>query len=682
MFLFLLISCTADTKQVDSATLEPIVEPDSPVADDSLYKDLQVQVQDTNGAPIPQAIVNQPGTDREWMTDDHGNVIIRLTRRVDGNFAVSAASTEHLIKGEAWYRWESIPEAVLIQLPDIPQDHDSYAFQDPGTPAHNDTTSQCSHCHIEINEEWFQSPHRTSASNRTVQDLYSGSALNIDHQLTCLDAGGVWEEGIHPETQEIREACYQPAGVLSFLNECSTALDCQTEPEETGYCADCHAAGIEGALGGRNLLEASGFSYEYGIHCDVCHKVYDVDPTAELSGNAGKLILRRPDDDGSNPIDLSLEVLYGPLTDVLNPRMGSVYRPIFTEARFCAGCHQLEQPVWDPMVTIDTARWPEQKLPVHSTYKELQQGVLGEEVACQSCHMSPNAYPGNTAALGNEFDLHPDVGSGWYRSAGDVRHHRWDGPRTNIDFLRSAAILQLTKSVEAGVLSVDVRTTNIGAGHAIPTGEPMRSLILSVQSFCGEEEQQVIGGDLIPDIGGYKEIRTAAEGLESWSSAEVGDTIRVVNQSAEFYDYQGLDPFDQDWTPEQKGLVVEQFVGEVEVTLVGNVIVETDQPIPEGDKAYLISAREQELAGGAGFAFARIMVDQEGHRQAPHYRAVDIVSDNRLMPHQPWTSSHQFAVNCVAPIVHARLIWRRYPLWLEREKHWENHDQVIAEVRR
>lgn len=683
MFLFFLLACTSEKQVNPSEPDSTPSEPDAPVEDLSIYKDLLVQVQDTNGSPIAQALVSQPGTDREWITAGNGAVTIQLTRRVNGDFAVSAASTDHLIKGDAWYNWARIPESVTIELPEIPQDHDSYAFQDPGTPEHNDTTAQCAHCHITINEQWFESPHRTTASNIVVQDLYSGSALNIEHSLTCLDSGGLWQEGIDPATGEVREACYQPDGVLTFLNECSDLLDCQTSPQETGYCADCHAAGIEGEQGGRNLLDAAGLSYEYGVHCDVCHKVYDVDPTEELSGNAGKLEFRRPDDDGSNPVDLSLETIYGPLIDVLNPRMGSAYRPIFTEAKFCSGCHQLEQPIWDSTVTIDTARWPDGKLPVHSTYKELQQGALGEDVPCQSCHMSPNGYPGNTADLGNEMDLgNPDVGSGWYRSAGEVRKHRWDGPRTNIDFLRSAAILQLQKNVENGVLSVNVQTTNIGAGHAIPTGEPMRSLILSVQSFCDTEEQSVIGGDLVPDIGGYKEIRMADEGLDFWISAQVGDKIRVVNQTEEFYDYQGVDPFDQDWTPDQRGLVVEQLVGEVEVTVVGNAVIETDQPILEGDKAYLISDPTKELSGGAGFAFARIMVDSDGNRQAPHYRAVDIVSDNRLMPYQPWTSSHQFAVDCQDPVVHAQLIWRRYPLWLEREKHWENNDQVIAEVRR
>lgn len=684
MLLFILFACTAEKEPAETSEPEDsIQEPDSIVDDDSVYKDIAVRVQNSDGTPIPDAIISQIGTERQWRTGEDGEVSIRLTRYVNGSFAVAAASSEYLIKGDEWTRWERVPETLTIEIPPIPDDHDSYAFQDPGSPTHNDTTGQCAHCHLTINEQWFESPHRTSVSNVSVQDLYSGSALNITDSNTCFEAGGTWKAGLDPQTHETRDACYQADGVLAFLNDCSDLLSCQTAPEETGFCADCHAAGIDGEQGGRNLLDATGHSYEYGVHCDVCHKVYDVDPEQEMPGNAGKLGFRRPDDDGSNPLDLSLESTYGPLPDVLNPRMGSAYRPVFTEARFCSGCHQFSQPILDTSVTIDTSRWPDGKLPVHTTYQELQEGALGEEVNCQSCHMSAYGYPGNSADLGNELsDDNPNVAFGWYRTAGDVRKHRWDGPRTNIDFLRSAAILQLEKNLDNGVLSVDLRTTNIGAGHAIPTGEPMRSLILRVQAFCGTEEQSVFSGSLIPDIGGYKEIRTSVEDFQSWMTASIGDRIRVVSDTSEFYDYQGLDPFDQDWTPEQKGMPVEALVGEVEITYVGNTIVETDSPIPEGTRAYLISDSVTELAGEAGFAFARVMVDKDGNRQVPHYEAVDIASDNRLMPHSPWLSSHQFTVSCSEPVVQAQLIWRRYPLELEREKHWENNDQVIAEVRR
>ena len=47
---------------------------------------------------------------------------------------------------------------------------------------------------------------------------------------------------------------------------------CDTVATEFGGCADCHAPAINGRLGGRDLLEATDFSYDYGVHCDFCHE--------------------------------------------------------------------------------------------------------------------------------------------------------------------------------------------------------------------------------------------------------------------------------------------------------------------------------------------------------------------------------------------------------------------------
>lgn len=40
-------------------------------------------------------------------------------------------------------------------------------------------------------------------------------------------------------------------------------------------CADCHAPGIEGKAGGRDLHDPVGIAFESGNHCDVCHKARD-----------------------------------------------------------------------------------------------------------------------------------------------------------------------------------------------------------------------------------------------------------------------------------------------------------------------------------------------------------------------------------------------------------------------
>ena len=50
----------------------------------------------------------------------------------------------------------------------------------------------------------------------------------------------------------------------------------------------------------------------------------------------------------------------------------------------------------------------------------------------------------------------------------------------------------------------------ISARVMIPTGEPMRSMVLLVQATC-EVQNNRLRGDVVPGFGGYLERRTADE---------------------------------------------------------------------------------------------------------------------------------------------------------------------------
>ena len=89
-----------------------------------------------------------------------------------------------------------------------------------------------------------------------------------------------------------------------------------------------------------------------------------------------------------------------------------------------------------------------------------------------------------------------------------------------------------------------------------------------------------------------------------------------------------------------------------------------------------VSAR----AGAAGFGFARVLVSDEGERMVPHYEAVDVASDNRILPLDAWVSEHTFATTCADPQIHAVLVHRPLPVQLSRERSWETTDAVMAEA--
>ena len=83
-------------------------------------------------------------------------------------------------------------------------------------------------------------------------------------------------------------------------------------------------------------------------------------------------------------------------------------------------------------------------------------------------------------------------------------------------------------------------------------------------------------------------------------------------------------------------------------------------------------------AGAPGFAFARVAVDGSG-AQVVHHRAVDVVSDNRLLPFQAVTTTHRFAASCGTPEVVALLVHRGWPV--EMTTLGTPTETVLAEAR-
>ena len=110
-----------------------------------------------------------------------------------------------------------------------------------------------------------------------------------------------------------------------------------------------------------------------------------------------------------------------------------------------------------------------------------------------------------------------------------------------------------------------------------------------------------------------------------------------------------------------------------------------DPPLPSADRYYL--SRPSALptggedpgawAGSPGWAFARVLADADGNRMVPHHRAVDVVSDNRLLATASWTSSHEFRTPCASPEVEAVLLYRPWPRSLAVQRHWSMPERVV-----
>jgi len=660
---------------------EPV--PDSPVpdspADDSsdetadtgagpTSRELRVRVL-LDGEPAPDTTVLQGGADGRWTTDANGEVTITVDLTVIGDIEVMASRSDARIQGLIVHDSDyntgegdtAGPFVVSISRFDT-SDNPEYTFLDPGdVPWEESNTTMCMHCHRTLHEEWTLSPHRTSASNAVVQDVYQGTAFALDAE-DCAELGE-W-------------ASVQTPGATTQQDACVVADDARSHAG-FGGCADCHAPGIDGAIGGRDLLDATGFAYDDGVHCDVCHRVEAVD-LSQAPWVAGALHLLRPTEvPNSSALGEWSPLTFGPWDDVPNPKMGAVQRSFYHEAELCGGCHQdVSAPAAGP---VDTTRWPDGRLPIHTTYGEWEEGPMSLSSPCQTCHMPPNPEMTNAADLPADATSGIGVTGGWFRDPGSVRAHTFSGPRQPEGaMLELAATVSVALAEADGELVATVETKNVAAGHRIPTGEPMRALLLEVSATCDGAPLAAIGGDVLPAWAGAVEARTSDEPWAAWTTASPGDRIAVTTDTGVAVDYDGYGPFgDGTFTADEKGLGGAELVGVVTITdVAADGTLTTDPPLPAGDHAYLLSD-DQALAGTPGWAFARVTADAEGDVFVPHAFATDIVSDNRLAPQEAWVSSHRFPTCASGAVVTATLVHRNYPWGEARLRGWTVTDQVM-----
>jgi len=688
--LLLAVGCTGgdgsgtpsqDTTPGADTAVEDTVVPADAAADVPMPRFQAVSVLvNLDGEPAEGVVIAQGGREDRWTTDADGRVTLEIDREVEGDLAVVASHPEARTEGD-WI-WDDTVEITIGLERYDPEDNEDYLFQNPGDPGHSPTSAQCGHCHVTIAEDFFASRHPWSASNPVLQDLYAGAASALDTKAACEAAGGTWWTGLIAGEEIVAgDRCYIGDGALPDLNaDCGDDGPCDETATVFGGCADCHAPGIDGKLGGRDLLEADSFAYTRGIHCDVCHHVESVDDDG-APGIAGRLKILRPSDPALTPSFGDWRpLLFGPHDDIPNPFMGIVQRMVYRESRFCAGCHQLEQEVLVSGVEIDAARWPDGTLPIHSTMSEWAAGTQG--VTCQGCHMPPDPDVANTADL-QLFPSTVGVAGGWYRPVPSVRRHIWYGPRSEGDALHGlTGKVELETALDGGVLTVTAETKNLGAGHGLPTGEPLRSVLLVVEASCEGAALVPTGGDVVPDFGGALARKTADEDWTIWPGAAPGEVIRVVARPGGFYDYDGPGPFgDGTFDAAAKGMPVEAFAGQATITAVDGDVVTLDAPLPEGDVAYRVpGSGAMEIAGAPGFGFAKVLVGPDGRRMVPHFLAVDVASDNRLLQGKSWTTTHVFDATCDEPAVRAALIYRPFPLALARERLWEVADTVLFDT--
>ena len=145
-------------------------------------------------------------------------------------------------------------------------------------------------------------------------------------------------------------------------------------------------------------------------------------------------------------------VVYGPYKPSNESAHDIAYSPLHLTAEMCAGCHEHTNP---------------HGVKVLETYSEWSASSYAQEdVHCQNCHM-PIVYDKKVA------DNYPV--QDYYVTA-----HEFQGGHSRIN-LSNAVVLETTASRDGRKVNVEVSITNAESGHLLPTGVPVRKLVLTVQ---------------------------------------------------------------------------------------------------------------------------------------------------------------------------------------------------------
>lgn len=543
-------------------------------------------------------------------------------------------------------------DVTLRQLPDPAET--TYVFARAGDVDDMAGTDRCMHCHTTLGEQWNRSAHKRALSNPVTLALYEEAvAAGAAAAQACGDCHGV--------------VLAAPAG-----------------RPDGGFDLSAPPASPEA-----EALRAEG------VTCDVCHKIADVTPDPARPGLQGSLSLLLPSIPSASPISEYEPLQFGPHGDILNPFMGGAYQPQFREAVLCAGCHSLHQPIPEDAFAADVLaerrqRWPD-GLPILQTWQEWRAGPMSAGPTCQGCHMptlDEETGAGDISANG----WSGDTSVGMFRPLGEVRRHDWPavaelGPNA------VSLSVELAQGLAADELIATIRLTNAGAGHALPTGEPLRQIAVLLTAALPP-----LGGHAIPAHGGASRTATLGEDA-AYDAADRSVTltgtapppetavVRLVRPTGAFDDYEGpgVGWFSApETTPQGKGLPLAEVVGESVVQAVdaaaGRLVLATPLPDPErGDVVYLLTDPALQWAGAPGWLGSKLLVDATGAGPAHHGQVADIRSDNRLAPGASATFTVRYPLPADAPlVVTARAIHRKRPADLALPRGWPTGDTELA----
>ena len=301
---------------------------------------------------------------------------------------------------------------------------------DPGSPLAN-----CGFCHDEQVTQWMDSNHSNAGQNEWVLDLYAGTGT--------------------------------PGGSNGYVFRDTH------DPGETGFCASCHTP-IEDAQDPGNVFfdEANLTNSLFGVSCLACHQTAEVNDTFDAINHLGNTTYRFPDSGQTH------FWVWGPLDDVVSLPMRPSYQPDMDDSRYCAGCHEYDNPFTGAPGQTTYSEW------LASPYAQPGPDFR----SCQDCHMPTADSDGPISSLGGAP----------VRDASQRHSHEFIG--STPDTLAAAIDLEMSTLQVGPDLFVTAEVTN-DAGHDFPAGVSIRNAILVIDASVDGQPLTQVGGPVVPFYG-------------------------------------------------------------------------------------------------------------------------------------------------------------------------------------
>ena len=476
---------TSEVAAPAQETATPTPEPTNPPPEPVLPAGVVAGVVEDAEGPVDGATV------RVRLTEN------RTTTGADGSFTLSGVAGTDPVSVTAWaggyyIGWTNgTPGLVPITITLKPYyttdnlDYEWFSFEG----VHG--SASCAPCHPQY-EEWRTDAHGQSAVNPRFLTMYEGtdvydnrspltSYTNIVAHLANLDQPyyGPGYKLDFPDRTGNCAACHTP--VASNLNPSDTCgwSGCHTEltGERSQYVPDSIA--LPSDQYGVSPTDLTGEAAD-GVSCDFCHKIGDVilDPATGLpypdKPGISSMRLFRPDE--------GQQLFFGTFDDVTR-RVS--YLPLEEESAFCAPCHYgVFGGVVGPgevaggvVIYNSFGEWLE------SPYSDPETGQT-----CQDCHMPVADY---------DYFTFPEQGG--LRPRYPIHDHLMPGAKDEA-LLQNSVTMTTTAQLRGGEVVVEVSITNDKTGHHVPTGVPLRHMILAVRATDGDGNPLPLSdGPVLPD---------------------------------------------------------------------------------------------------------------------------------------------------------------------------------------